>query len=71
MDPTKTLESKIQLTLRKLKTKITDQEYKGLYPTESQPGKLYGTAKMHKLPANGILNHLPLRPIVSNINTST
>ena len=26
---------------------------------------------MHKLPVNGNLNHLPLRPIVSNINTST
>ena len=27
-DPTKTLESRIQRTLRKLKSKITDQEYK-------------------------------------------
>ena len=70
-DPTKTLESKIKLILRNLKSKITDQEYKGLYPTGSQSGKCYGIAKMHKLPVNGNLNHLPLRPIVSNTNTST
>ena len=70
-DPTKPLESKIQRTLRKLKSKITDQEYKHLYPTGSQPGKFYSTAKMHKLPVNGNHNDLPLRPIVSNINTST
>ena len=70
-DPIKTLESKIQRILRKLKSKITDQEYKDLYPTESQPCKFYGTAKMHKLPINGNLKHLPLRPIVSTIDTST
>ena len=70
-NPTKTLESKIQRILRKLKSKITDQEYKPLHPTGSQPGKFYGTAKMHKLPVNGNLNHLTLRPIVSNSNTST
>ena len=60
-DPTKTLESKIQHTLRKLKSKKIDQEYEDLYPTGSQPGKFFGPAKMHKLPANGNLNHLPLR----------
>ena len=48
--PTKTLESKIQRILRKLKSKITDLEYKLLYRKGSQPGKFYGTAKMHKLP---------------------
>ena len=62
---------KIERILRKLKSKITDQEYKHLCPTESQPGKFYGTAKMHKLPANWNVNHLRLQPIVSNINTST
>ena len=70
-DPAKTVESKIQRVFRKLKTKIPDQEYKHLYPTGSQPEKFYGTVKMHKLPVNENFNHLPLRPIVSNINTST
>ena len=70
-DLTKTLESKIQSIIRKIKTKISDQENKDLYPTGSQPGKFYCTAKMQKLPINGNLNHLPLRPMVSNINTST
>ena len=67
-DPTKTLESKIQRILRKLNSKITDQKYKHLYPKGSQPGKFYGAAKMRKLRN---LNHLPLRPINSSINTST
>ena len=67
-DPTKTLESKIQRILRKLNSKITDQKYKHLYPKGSQPGKFYGAAKMRKLRN---LNYLPLRPINSNINTST
>ena len=66
--PTKTLESKIQRILRKLKSKITDLEYKLLYRKGSQPGKFYGTPPP---PFNGNLNHLLLRPIVSNINTST
>ena len=70
-DHTKPLESKIQRILRKIKSKITDQEYKHLYPKGSKPGKFYGTAKMHKLSVNGNLNDLPLPPIVSNINTST
>ena len=43
-DPTKTLESKVQRTLRKLKSKFTEQEYKKLYPTGSCPWKFYGTA---------------------------
>ena len=70
-ESTTPLETKTQRTLGKLKSKITDQEYKHLYPTGSEPGKFYGTAKMHKLPVNGNLNDLPLRPIISNINTST
>ena len=62
---------KIKSILRKLKSKNTYQEYKYLYPTGSQPGKFYDTVKMYKLPVNENLNHLPLRPILSNINTST
>ena len=70
-DPTKTLESKAQRTLRKMKSIFTEQEYKKLYPTGSCPGKFYGTAKIHKIPVNGNIDDLPIRPIVSNINTPT
>ena len=70
-DPTKTLESKVQRSLRKLKSKLSPYEYKKLYPTGSSPGKFYGTAKWHNLPANGKIYGLPIRPIVSNINTAT
>ena len=70
-DPTKTLESNVQRTLRKIKPKFTEQEYKKLYPTGSCPWKFYVTAKIHKIPVNGNSNDLPIRIIVSNINTAT
>ena len=37
----------------------------------SYPGKFYGTAKVHKLPENGNVDQLPIRPVVSNIGTAT
>ena len=46
-DPTKTLESKVQRSLRKFKSKLSPYEYKKLYPTISFTGKFYGTAKLH------------------------
>ena len=70
-NPIKTLESKVQRSLRKLKWKFSPYEYKKLYPTGSSPGKFYGTAKLHTLPANGKIDDLPIRPIMSNINTAT
>ena len=70
-DPTKTLETKMQQVLRKIKSKVSEQEYKRVYPTGSGQGKFYGTAKMHKLSLNGNVNDLPLRPIASNINVTT
>ena len=70
-DPTKILESKIQRSLRKLKSKLSPYEYKNLYPTGSCPGKFYETAKLPKLPVNGKIDDLPIRPIVSNINRGT
>ena len=60
----------VQRSLRKLKSKLSSYEYKKLYPTGSCPGKFYGTAKLHELPANGKIDDLPIRPIVSNINTA-
>ena len=40
-DPTKTLESKVQRSLRKLKSKLSSYEYKKLYPTGSSTEKFY------------------------------
>ena len=59
-DPTKSLESKVQQTIRKIKSKLSEQEYKKLYPPGSCQGKFYGTAKIHKLPVNGSYNELPI-----------
>lgn len=63
-DPTK-------IFLRKIKSKVSEQEYKRFYATGLCPGKFYGTAKMDKLPLNGNLDDVPLRTIISNINTAT
>ena len=59
-DATKTLESKVQRSLRKLKSKLSSYEEKKLYPTGSSPGKFYGTAKLYKLPVNGTIDDLPI-----------
>ena len=70
-DPTKSIENKIQQELRKLKRRLTIQEYHQLYPTGSNPGRFYGTAKLHKLPPNGTIEELPIRPIVSSIGAAS
>ena len=46
-------------------------EYNKVYPTGSNAGKLYGTAKFHRLPELRTVDQLPLRPIVSNIVTAS
>ena len=46
---------------------MTKDEHSKVYPTGSNPGKFYGTAKIHKLSYNDTIDQLPFRPIVSNI----
>ena len=69
--PTKTLESKVQQTLQKIKSRFTEKEYEKLYSTWSCPGKFYGTTKVHKILLKGYIDDLPVRPIVSNMNTAS
>ena len=45
-----------------IKSLVSDTEYSKIYPTGSQPGKLYGMAKVHK-------PNCLLRPVLSAINT--
>lgn len=68
-DPTKAYEAKTQRTLRKMKHKFTNQEYKKLYPPDSNVGRFYGTGKVRNVHENGTINDLPMKPIgvVSNI----
>ena len=47
-DPTKTTEGKIQRMLRRIKPKLSEHEYKVLYPSGSSPGKSYNTTKIQK-----------------------
>ena len=57
--------------MRKIKSKFSEQEYKRLYPTGSAPARFYGTAKLHKLKNDSTVDDLPIRPIISNINTAS
>ena len=54
-----------------MKPKLSPYEYNKLYPTGSSQGNFYGTGNLHKLPANGNIDNLRIRLIVSNINTAT
>ena len=68
-DPTLAREGKLQHVLRDLKKKgHLDQEvYDTIYPSGSQPARIYGLPKMHKPWAP---NSIPrFRPIVSSIGT--
>ena len=69
--PTAYIEEKVQRTLRKIKSKLPSFVYSKIYPTGSSAGKFYGTAKLHKVSNNSTVEHLPLRPIISNIGTVT
>ena len=48
-DRAKKMERKVQNILWKIKSKLTINEYKQLYPSGSCPEKFYGAAKIHKL----------------------
>ena len=71
-DPTSTLQTHVQKTLREMKKKFSKAEYSRLYPSSSQPGLFFGLAKVHKLKEGQTdVNDLPLRPVISNIGTTT
>ena len=70
-DPTASTERSVQRFLRSLKPKLDGNTYKALYPTASNPGRFYGTAKVHKLKSHEGVEELTLRPIISNIGTAT
>ena len=70
-DPTAYIEGKVQRILRKIKSKLQSFIYSKIYPTGSSPGKFYGTAELHNVSNNSTVEHLPLRPIISNIGTAT
>ena len=69
-DSTKKIEAKIQSVLRKIKTNLKLEEYSCLYRTGSCPGKFYSNTKIHKIFPTDNVDKLPIRPLVSKINTS-
>ena len=54
-----------------MKSKFTEREYYQLYPTDSNAGKFYGAAKVHKLKQGDSVDQLLLRPMVSNCGTAS
>ena len=68
-DPSICRESKLQRFPRDLKNngKIDKDVYIQIYPTGSQPGRIYGLPRMHKIQSSNVVP--PFRPIVSSINT--
>ena len=72
-DNTKTIENKVQRVLLKIKKKLDKNTYERLYPSGSNPGRFYGTAKVHKLEPQDITNieKLTISPIISNNGTAT
>ena len=72
-DKTKAVEESIQRALLEIKPAISETDYTKIYPSGSNPGKFYGTAKVHKLKPNeqDKVGKLPLRPIISNVGTAT
>ena len=54
-----------------MKTRLSTQPYYQLYPTGSFPGKFCSNEKLHKLPINGTIHDLLIRPAVSNIGTAS
>ena len=69
-DPTLQREGQLQWNLRKLKKNgvFDSGTYHNIYPTGSQPARLYGLPKLHKVkdPRSTIP---PFKPIVSSIGT--
>ena len=56
----------VQRTFRQnFKTKLPSN----IQSTGSSPGKLHGTAKIHKLDTNEKVTDLPFKPIISNVGT--
>ena len=68
-DPTIIREGKLQRFLRDLKRngKIDKDLYSNIYPTGSQPARIYGLPKMHTIQSPTAIP--PFRPIVSTLNT--
>ena len=68
-DPTLTREGKLQRYLRELRKKghFDPEVYEAIYPSGSQPSRIYGLPKMHKPRAPN--STPPFRPIVSSIGT--
>ena len=68
-DPAKTMKSKAQRVLRKIKHVVDEKFYNRLYPTSTKPEWFYGIAKVHKLKEREGIDKFILRSIISITGT--
>ena len=59
------------MSMHKITSNLTKEEYNRLYQIASSPEKFYGTVKQHKLKHGSSADDLPLRPVISNIETAS
>ena len=64
-DPTAAFARKIQTEIRKVKSKLSINEYRDIYPSDPRPPCMYGVIKAHKPEKN-----YPMRVIVSTVGTA-
>ena len=57
--------------MRKIKPKLSEHKYKVLYPSGPLAERFCGTANIIKILKIVNIDQLPIRPIASNMNTST
>ena len=70
-NPTSSHESKIHRTLRKIKSKLSTEEYRKLYTTGSYARRFCGITEVYKIDRNDKVDKLPLRQIISNIDRAS
>ena len=70
-DVTLKREGQLQRFLRQLKSKgfFNDNNYSNVYPTGSQPARIYGLPKIHKFTLVDPISTLKFRPTASSIST--
>ena len=67
---TKTIEMRIQRAARKIKNKLSPNEYVNIYRTDSSPEKFHRTAKKHKITLTRTIDYISIPAIISNIGTA-
>ena len=61
---------RIQRAARKIKNRLSPNEYVNICRTDSSPEKFDRTAKKHKITPTGTIDYVSIPTIISNIETA-